>query len=409
MKLSLKEGYSSHSSNYPCHSSIVDGARTAVNSNTEGNRSVGGTIYQQILDLADQDYDSNMIIDAVLGCPDFTLETALGHEPSAIDEKDDMGRNALHWAVFRNDMKSVQTLLSHGSDLTVTDSYGWTALHWAASNDNAQMVQRLVEAGSHLEARDQFGRTPLLLAAGGACPTSLNRLLSLGANVLAVDDVSNTAFHTIAISGSNYDASAMLETCAVLQEAGLDINPRNQFGQTPLMIAVWFNHVNLAKALGRMDADFQAIDLEQWTVLHFAANDAQYEMIQALRDMRIASLDPDLQDCCGNTTERLFHCAVSTPEEELYYPFRKPTDDEIDVFGLLISEIRERYRASRTRRFLIHYRDWIRPTVAERKRYRRTNRRKNEHRRRGCHWKVLTRNMKRKPFHTSTEHEVFDG
>lgn len=65
-------------------------------------------VYQQILDLADQDYDSNMIIDAVLGCPDFTLETALGHEPSAIDEKDDSGRNALHWATLRNDMKSVQ-------------------------------------------------------------------------------------------------------------------------------------------------------------------------------------------------------------------------------------------------------------------------------------------------------------
>ena len=49
------------------------------------------------------------------------------------------GTTALHWAVHRDDLATVDLLLSAGANVEAANRYGVTPLHLAATNGNAAM------------------------------------------------------------------------------------------------------------------------------------------------------------------------------------------------------------------------------------------------------------------------------
>lgn len=300
---------------------------------------------ERIVELADEEHDSNVVIDAVLGRSEVSLDAALDLEPSSINGRDDSGRTALHWAAREGNRDAVTTLLSHRADVTLQDNDGWTPLHVAAAADAVEVMQELINAGSDLEAVDTNGITPLLLAAKYAQCNAVNRLCASGADVFVKDSDGDTAFHVPAFvdpEGSG-DEGVMFRFFDLLQYAGLQVDALNAQGQTPLMSAVIFNHVGMAQALSKLGADVKLIDAKEQSILHFAGIFANYDMIQALRNMEIETLDPDLQDAWGETAEDNFKYRMDTPEDELPLNQSKPTDEEIEVFFLLIEEVRERY------------------------------------------------------------------
>ncbi|KAF8498213.1 ankyrin repeat-containing domain protein [Russula emetica] len=54
----------------------------------------------------------------------------------AVDERDNMGHTALHWAVYQRDEVSTQILLKMDANPKAVDRDGLTTLHWAAFNGN---------------------------------------------------------------------------------------------------------------------------------------------------------------------------------------------------------------------------------------------------------------------------------
>ena len=109
----------------------------------------------------------------------------------------------LHVAVASGDITTVGVLLDQGMDVNGMDAHGLTALHNAVWNGHSEMVRVLIEQGADLNAK---------------------RL---------VNDMGNswTPLH--------FAAENDRPDCArLLLEAGAETDPQDQYGQTPLMIAV---------------------------------------------------------------------------------------------------------------------------------------------------------------------------
>lgn len=133
-----------------------------------------------------------------------------------VDQADNLGRTALHWAVERghgavvevlvtqyhasldvltNDSDSplmlailsnrldiVQLLLSYGAYMQHTNKEGASALHLAAAQGDAAIVRALVSHGAWLELEDAEGESPLFYAIREAHLEVVKALLEAGAS-----------------------------------------------------------------------------------------------------------------------------------------------------------------------------------------------------------------------------------
>jgi hypothetical protein len=96
---------------------------------------------------------------------------------------DGHGNTPLHWAAFKNSVRAMDVLLSHGMDVNCrAQPSGWTPLHDAAYSDAGDAVARLIAAGATVDARSQSGATPLCFAAQEDCPDAIRMLLEAGAD-----------------------------------------------------------------------------------------------------------------------------------------------------------------------------------------------------------------------------------
>jgi CubicO group peptidase (beta-lactamase class C family) len=92
--------------------------------------------------------------------------------------------------------------------------------------------------------------------------------------------------------------------------AGSDLNARDAFGSTPLIVAATFGRAGAAKALIEGGADLNLAGPDGGTALHTAAFLGRIEIVQALLD---AGADKYLRDNAGNTPQ----AAVAAPFDEV--------------------------------------------------------------------------------------------
>ncbi len=230
---------------------------------------------------------------------------------ASIDETDEGGNTALHYALSRGDTAIAQLLLNKGADCGVRSKAGELPLSVAAGAESVALVQRLidcskptradlacaimfgassgsvavcsllVEHGAPVSGLSRLGRTPLMeavlkeqaavvgfllqrgapanesirgmtplmIASGESDTASLKFLLEAGADVRASSDgVGRTALHFAAL----HDAEG---SARVLVRAGADVDMRTPDGITPLMEAVRGYNEATAKSLLELGAD----------------------------------------------------------------------------------------------------------------------------------------------------------
>lgn len=128
--------------------------------------------------------------------------------PVTADERDEMGRVALHYAALDGTADEVRGLLAADADVSATDKQGVTALHVACQQNRAEVAELLLEAGAPIDARDHWGNTPLWRAVFNANgdPRIVRMLVRAGAD----PDIENASGRTprqLATTISNYDTS----------------------------------------------------------------------------------------------------------------------------------------------------------------------------------------------------------
>lgn len=103
-------------------------------------------------------------------------------------KRNEKGETPLQIACIKNDIETVEKLLSKGHPIHVRDSFGWTPLHEAANHDFVEIAKILIKNGAKIDdtgGPQCNGLTPLLDAAFNGNFSVMYFLLENGANINA--------------------------------------------------------------------------------------------------------------------------------------------------------------------------------------------------------------------------------
>ena len=144
-------------------------------------------------------------------------------------------------------LECLKKFLACGYDVNHKDSYGTTLLMFCACRFLPSLVEFLLENGANPSLKDNKGQTALFYATyhNLVCYDEIiDYLLEYGANINEVDNDGNSALLQIADEEIEGDA-----THCDLIDRGIDVNIRNNAGQTALSIAKLHGHKRLIAAL----------------------------------------------------------------------------------------------------------------------------------------------------------------
>lgn len=222
-----------------------------------------------------------------------------------VDQTDSEGMTALMMASRDGALPIVKLLLKAGASPFAADREGRTALHWTSWSGNALVSEALLEAGADVNAQNREGQTPLMLmilgrrseaalrllkrseldlaatdrdgrtavdlAAAGSMPDVLSALMerqrrASGGGILGMLHAGGDSVHfdPVHLSRDRYGGNALhhaarqgdLEALAlILSASDVNVNERNDAGETPLLTAVRAGAMGCVEKLLSVKAD----------------------------------------------------------------------------------------------------------------------------------------------------------
>jgi ankyrin repeat protein len=169
--------------------------------------------------------------------------------------KDNTGATLLHAAAQLGDVDVVKALIAKGADVNARTNASQgaggrnggnrggpageqTPLMLAARGNHVEVMRALVAAGADPKLKAQDGSTLLMAAAGSGHLQAVEYAYSLNPDVKAVSNTKTAVMHA-AVSGTLQN-STQEEICKVVQflaDKGADLDPVDQSGRTPIMLA----------------------------------------------------------------------------------------------------------------------------------------------------------------------------
>ena len=136
-----------------------------------------------------------------------------------INEKDEDGNSALHYAVVKNCKETAEILISYGININQNEKRGLTALHHAAFYNNKEIVNLLIANGANINEKEKYGKTPLLFAASNINKETAELLISYGANINENDNFEYSALHIATLDDNK-------EVIELLISHGINLNEK---------------------------------------------------------------------------------------------------------------------------------------------------------------------------------------
>ena len=219
-----------------------------------------------------------------------TILPKLFHK-SLINEKNNNGETPLHIACKNALEYDALYLISKGSNVNAVDNKGLTPLHYLCMTDDSSyneqsgspsvnILNKLIECGADINALSFMKETPLHFA----CQHNFNlvdSLLNKGANVYLYDIHSNTIYHYLT---SGYKDPFIIISQIINQNRKINITNSN--GETPLLLAIKKNYVDVARLFINAGANVNAVDFKTngYTPLHYACIKGDKKLINDILD-----------------------------------------------------------------------------------------------------------------------------
>ncbi|UJR34369.1 hypothetical protein I4U23_021777 [Adineta vaga] len=144
----------------------------------------------------------------------------------------------------------IRQMIAKGANVNHPDKHQLTPVHKAAINDRPECLDALIEA--KVDPNAVFlGERAISIAARQNRDQILQKLVNYKTTQL---DVKNETGGTVL----HFAAAGMVDSpnCVdILIKAGLDVNAKDQRGNTPLMVACFFNKPSIVKSLVAANAD----------------------------------------------------------------------------------------------------------------------------------------------------------
>ena len=132
-------------------------------------------------------------------------------EGANINQKNERGNTALHYAAERGKIEVVKLLLDNRADPNPVDTRGNTPLHYAANNGYPETCKLLLENGANVNQANRYGWTPLHYAAERGKIEVAKLLLDNEANIHAKDKYGYTPLHQAALKGHTEIVKLLLD------------------------------------------------------------------------------------------------------------------------------------------------------------------------------------------------------
>ena len=205
-----------------------------------------------------------------------------------INSKDSLGTTPLMVAAASGKMQAVNFLLKKGADPFLRTNTGRNLLHAAVEGGNVLIVKTVLSNNIDINAKDDDGHTSLMKAAYQNNLEVVECLLRKGADPLLKDNLGRN----VLLIASQYGSIAVIEQLLSV----VDINSRDDEGNTPLMVAAACANVQAVNYLLEKDADLLLTGKSGWSLLHFASQGGNVAIIETILSK---GLDIDIKDDCG--------------------------------------------------------------------------------------------------------------
>lgn len=186
--------------------------------------------------------------------------------------QDEDGRNAAHWATLAGDEFAVNRLISYGFDYEHCDSTGRDPLSYAAEGGHVNIVKALLEMEEiELNRRDLSGRTPASWAVEGSWSEEKKAMIDAFFITKRVDFNAKDEKLRSPLAWTVFGGGAPQNINLLLYLDTVDVNSRDLYGRTPLILAVMTNAQFQIDSLLRCDhVDIDAQDVDGRTALSWA-------------------------------------------------------------------------------------------------------------------------------------------
>lgn len=209
-----------------------------------------------------------------IGAEDTPLESAalMGHEkivqlmlqkhPSHSKQAQVAKAQALDWAASNGDDSSIQELRQAGADINASSEDGSTPLITAVIHGSIEAIKYLVNAGADLTVTDDSGQNSLLHAIDRGHFDIARWLLQVGAILpKATSDI--LMLKRVFQQNEWWTSQQIQDAVQILLAAGIDVNARNEDGETALAMAVTHQLTEIVKMLidagAALDKDGRAL------------------------------------------------------------------------------------------------------------------------------------------------------
>ena len=199
----------------------------------------------------------NTPLHAVAGRNNYdTVERLILDDGADVNVKNDGGQTPLHFAIWKNAVKSAEVLLNNGADANMRSGDGATPLQIAALYGSHDIAALLIRRGADINAVDGDDWASLHSAARYNTYKVAALLISEGADIEAQGgDDGLTPLHRAAFYGS-------VETAGLLIARGADPNAKTYADETPLDIAKQEGKRDIIAMLERAARKAESVDGE---------------------------------------------------------------------------------------------------------------------------------------------------
>jgi len=172
----------------------------------------------------------------------------------------------IQYAVYQNDIKAVEILISYDVNMEVNDQYKNTVLHDATMNGFTDIVLILINHDVGINLKNSNGITPLMVAARNDRLDCVKVLLESGADPKVLDEDGANCLYNI----------RRTKIAEILIESGAEVNNVAIDGDTPLHVACINKFVDLSVYFISKGADLKVKNKEGKTPIDIAKENGIY-------------------------------------------------------------------------------------------------------------------------------------
>lgn len=235
------------------------------------------------------------------------VESFLKRNNMNLNYVDNDGYAALHYACAKGSRDIVKMLIAHSADVSLASNKGVTPIHLAARTGSKEIIKMLVDEGADINATDDSGESAIIYGIKAGRTDAVRFMKELGADVTIADNEGRTAVDHANIKGmagiienvldgaeihaDSFGNTPLHQSCynghseavkAMLRNPDIEVDAKNDAGETPLYIAVRENNLYIAELLLKEGADAKQQNDSGESLLHLAARQRKPHMVDTL-------------------------------------------------------------------------------------------------------------------------------